>query len=133
MLSVKNNFVVERNVLLMHRGPTYAPSYPLLKEDKDEEMRRLKAKASTATTETTKAFAMKKTMKGEEKETRPVLVDEICHVCATCEKVTERDFKSKDGTKCFCSYTCKLKGERPQMARGMRRQEDMLQATHMKK
>lgn len=142
MLSVKNNFVVERNVMLMHRGPTYAPSYPLLKEDKDE-MRRLKAAVARAQKrgEVQKKMELRKKMEKEkfdaeeeeEKEARPVLVDEICHVCATCAKVTERDFKSRDGAKCFCSYTCKLKGERPQMSLGRRSQEDMLQAVQMKK
>merc|ERR1711941_61058 len=138
MLSVKNNFVVERNVMLMHRGPTYAPSYPLLKEDKDE-MRRLKAVAQAQKRgEIQKKMELRKMEKEkfdaeEEEEARPVLVDEICHVCATCAKVTERDFKSRDGAKCFCSYTCKLKGERPQMSLGRRSQEDMQQAVHMKK
>merc|ERR1711941_162752 len=87
MLSVKNNFVVERNVMLMHRGPTYAPSYPLLKEDRDE-MRRLKAVVAQA--QKKRGEIQKKTMEPkkmkmekfdaeeeEGKEARPVLVDEI--------------------------------------------------------
>lgn len=50
---------------------------------------------------------------GEKKpDTTPVLVDELCHACATCGKVNERDLVSSDGTKWFCSFVCKLKDDK---------------------
>lgn len=148
MLAIKHNFVVERNVIMAHRGPTYSPSYPLLKEDRDAQRRlhtleerqkkleepqeqNSKQRRARWADQPRKMILIKKD--GAEEETRPVLVDEISHVCATCGAVTEADFVSKDGAKPFCSFKCKLKGERPQMLLGMRRQGQPMQATHMKK
>ncbi len=40
-----------------------------------------------------------------------LLVDELCHRCATCGRITEVDYVSRDGRKNFCSFKCKQKEE----------------------
>lgn len=144
MQDLKHNFVIQRNVILRHGGPTHSASFPLLKEDRDarrhvetlqheEEGETRQKKARWA--DQPQKMILRRLDGGQQQpnEVRPVLVDELCHVCAICEQITELDFLSKDGSKSYCSFRCKLKDERPQMLLGLRHQGKPTPISHMNK